>query len=236
MVVVGAGGPMGQMHVQRAIELADGPALIVASDVNPARLAELVAGLGPLAQARGRHLLAFNPAEERETLPELVRRLTAGRGADDVVVCVPLAAVMAEAATLLAGDGMLVFFAGVPNGTLAPLDLSRVYLGNAQYTGTSGSTLADQELVIRKVMEGRLSPNRSVAAVGGIEAAQEGVRAMMEGRYPGKVVIYPQLSGLPLLGLPELRQALPDVAAHLAAGDVWTIEAERALIERFWQP
>ena len=32
----------------------------------------------------------------------------------------------------------------VPNGTFAPLDLSDVYLHNAQFTGTSGSTLDDQ--------------------------------------------------------------------------------------------
>jgi hypothetical protein len=131
---------------------------------------------------------------------------------------------------------MLVLFAGVPNGTLAPLDLSRVYLHNAQYTGTSGSTLADQELVILKTVQGRLSPNRSVAAVGGMEAAQDSVRAMMEGRYPGKVVVFPQLTGLPLLGLSELEEKLPDVAAHLGIDNVWTTAAEKALIERFWQP
>ena len=60
------------------------------------------------------------------------------QGADDVVVSVPIADVMAEAATVMNPDGMLVFFAGVPNGTLAPLNLSTVYLNNTQYTGTSG--------------------------------------------------------------------------------------------------
>ena len=66
------------------------------------------------------------------------------QGADDVVVSVPIADVMAEAATVMNPNGMLVFFAGVPNGTLAPLNLSSVYLDNAQYTGTSGLTLNDQ--------------------------------------------------------------------------------------------
>jgi hypothetical protein len=142
---------------------------------------------------------------------------------------------MVDAATLMAPDGMLVLFAGVPNGTLAPLNLSDVYLHNAQFTGTSGSTLTDQEAVIHKTMEHELSPNRSVAAVGGIEAAQEGLRAMMEGRYPGKIVIFPQLSGLPLTGLAELKEKYPDVAAKLGPGDVWTKEAEEVLIEEFWR-
>src|SRR5207253_9438668 len=75
---------------------------------------------------------------------------------------------------------------------------SDVYLHNAQFTGTSGSRLNDQALVIQKTIAGALSPNRSVAAVGGIEAAHGGIRALMGGRYPGKVVIFPQISGLPL--------------------------------------
>jgi hypothetical protein len=119
---------------------------------------------------------------------------------------------------------------------MAPLNLSAVYLHNAQYTGTSGSALADQETVIQKTLAGQLSPNRSVAAVGGLEAALDGIRAMMEGHYPGKVVIFPQLQGLPLTGVTELKQTLPDVAERLGAGEVWTAEAEQALIERFWQP
>jgi hypothetical protein len=136
----------------------------------------------------------------------------------------------------MAADGMLVFFAGAPNGTLAPLDLSAVYLRNAQYTGTSGSTLADQETVIQKTLAHQLSPNRSVAAIGGLEAALDGVQAMMEGRYPGKVVIFPQLRDLPLTAVADLKKSLPEVAGRLAPGEVWTAEAEQALLERFWQP
>ncbi len=134
-------------------------------------------------------------------------------GADDVIVSVPVGALMADAATLMASDGLLVLFAGVPNGTMAPLNISDVYLHNAQFTGTSGSTINDQETVIRKTVASELSPNRSVAAIGGMEAAREGIRAMIEGRYPGKIVILPQISGLPLTGLPELKETQPEVAA-----------------------
>ncbi len=35
---VGAGGPMGRMHVQRAIQVAGGPAIIVCTDVSDLRL------------------------------------------------------------------------------------------------------------------------------------------------------------------------------------------------------
>jgi threonine dehydrogenase-like Zn-dependent dehydrogenase len=235
-VFVGAGGPMGQMHVQRAIELPEGPRTIIATDVNDARLHALAQLFGTLAKEHGKRLLLINPTAGGESLRDLVMRETGGAGADDVIVSVPVGALMADAAELMGPDGMLVLFAGVPNGTFAPLNLSNVYLHNAQFTGTSGSRLSDQALVIQKTVAGALSPNRSVAAIGGIEAAHDGIRAMMEGRYAGKVVIFPQISGLPLTGVAELKDTLPEVAATLGPGGVWTPATERALIERFWRP
>jgi threonine dehydrogenase-like Zn-dependent dehydrogenase len=235
-VFVGAAGPMGQMHVQRAIELPNGPRVVIATDINSERLAALEESFVPLARERGKRLIPFNPSEVEESLLDLVMRETDGQGADDVVVCVPVAPLMAESAQLMAPDGMLVLFAGVPNGTMAPLDMSVVYLHNAQYTGTSGSTMDDQRMVVRKTLAGELSPNRSVAAIGGMEAAQDSVRAMMEGDYPGKIVVFPQITDVPLTGLSELKETMPDVAEHLGPGDVWTREAERELIERFWRP
>lgn len=235
-LIVGAGGPMGQMHLQRAIELARGPELILAAETNPARLAYLKSRFKPLAGERGRRLVTFNPLQEERSLERIVMGETGNNGADDVIVCVPSAEVIAESARAMRPDGMLVLFAGVPNGTTAPLDLSLVYLHSAQYTGTSGSTLGDQRAVIKKALARELSPNQSVAAIGGIEAAKDGIRAMMEGRYPGRVVIFPQLRGLSLIGLSDLKSDLPEIAKYLSSGDTWTIEAEQTLIGRFWTP
>jgi threonine dehydrogenase-like Zn-dependent dehydrogenase len=235
-VFVGAAGPMGQMHVQRAIELPRGPSLVIATDINSERLAALEASFVPLARERGKRLIPFNPAQADESLHDLVMRETGGRGADDVVVCVPVAPLMASSAEVMAPDGMLVLFAGVPNGTMAPLDMSVIYLHNAQYTGTSGSTMDDQRMVVRKTLAGDLSPNRSVAAIGGIEAAQDSVQAMLDGSYPGKIVVFPQVTGVPLTGVSELRETMPHIAQHLGPGDVWTYEAEQALIEDYWTP
>jgi len=230
---VGAGGPMGQMHIQRALELAGGPSVVIASDTNPVRLAAMAARLLPLAQARGRQLVPVGPGA---SLADAIARHTAGRGADDVIVSVPVADVMAEAATHMAADGMLVLFAGVPNGTYAPLDLAKVYLHGAQYTGTSGSAMADQAIVIDKALGGQLSPARSVGAVGGLEAALDGMRAMMDGRFAGKILIFPQLRGLPLMSLDELARADPEIAARLGPDHTWSADAEAVLVERYWTP
>ncbi|WP_316858920.1 zinc-binding dehydrogenase [uncultured Cohaesibacter sp.] len=232
-VFIGAGGPMGQMHVQRAIEMADGPARVIVTDINDERLEEITSRLKALTEANGRELIALNPANSELSLEDCVKQNTNNAGADDVVVCVPSAKLMEEAATLMAPDGMLVLFAGVPNGTLAKVDLSPVYLNNMQYTGTSGLTIHDQTMVMENTVAGNLAPAVCVAAIGGMNVARDGIKAMMDSKYPGKIVIFPQFVDLPLMGLDELKEKLPDVAEHLGAGNVWTREAEKALLAHF---
>jgi threonine dehydrogenase-like Zn-dependent dehydrogenase len=230
-VFVGAGGPMGLMHVQRAIQQPDGPRTIVATEVSDERLRSLEDRLAHLAESNDCELITFNSQTADQSLHDFVRGVTDGQGADDVVVSVPISAVMAEADTLMSPDGMLVFFAGVPNGTLAPLNLSAVYLNNAQYTGTSGLTIHDQQLVVDLAERGELSPGSIVGAVGGMRAAKDGLQALVDGSYSGKVLIFPQIHDLPLMGLDELKETLPEVAAKLGPGDTWNDEAERALFE-----
>lgn len=232
-VVVGA-GPMGQMHVQRALEMADGPATVISSDLDPDRLAALDRAQQPLARASGRRLLTVNSSLDVDGVERAVEVASGGTGADDVIVTVPSVPVMADAARLLGDGGMLVLFAGVPNGSAGPLDLSDVYLRGFQFTGTSGSTVADQRRVIDRARAGELSPQRSVAAVGGIEAARDGVEAMIDGRFAGKIVLFPQLAGLPLMGLAELGERYPAVASLLDSDGAWTAAAEAQLLELFW--
>lgn len=57
---------------------------------------------------------------------------------------------------------------------------------------------------------------------------------MMEGDYAERIVIFPQITGVPVTGIAQLKEVLPHVAAHLGPGDVWTYEAEKALIEGHW--
>ncbi len=232
-VYVGAGGPMGQMHMQRALESANGPATVIGVDLDSDRLAVAWKMLAQLADDKGRTFVLFNPNEADETVEELVARHTEGRGADDVIVTVPSGPLMSNSAELLADDGMLVLFAGVPNGTMAPLDMSDVYLHNMQFTGTSGSSIEDQAHVLDKAERGDLSPDRSLAAVGGIEAAQDGVQAMLEGRFAGKIVIFPQLSGLPLTGIGDLASEHPDIKEAMTDDELWTFEAENVLLQKF---
>jgi L-sorbose 1-phosphate reductase len=234
-VFIGAGGPMGQMHVQRAVEDKDGPELIIATEINDDRLQVLESIISPLAKSRGKRFYGFNPESSTQPLEEFVKEKNGGKLADDAVVCVPVAPLMESSARLLKPDGMLVFFAGVPVETIIKIDLSPLYLHNLQLTGTSGSSLEDQKIVMQKTLIGKLNPNRSVAAIGGMEAAVDGLNAMMSSEYAGKIIIFPQVSGLPLIGLDQLQDNYPTIAAALGENNLWTPAAEKAMINTFWK-
>ena len=77
---------------------------------------------------------------------------------------------------------------------------------------------------------GTLSPNRSVAAVGSLSAARDGLQAVKDTVFPGKVVIFPQIKDMPLTALPDLKDRLPSVYARLKDGREWTVEAEEEFL------
>lgn len=230
--ICGAGGPMGQMHVQLAVEAPDGPRLIVASDIDNQRLALLPERFGAAAAKRGCRLVTLNPKDLGQGFETELSQL-APDGFDDVVCLVPVPAVIGQCSRFLGKRGVLNIFAGVPIGTMADLDLNAVIEKGVRYFGSSGSDIADLKKTLQMAEQGELSPNMAVAAIGGIEAVRDGLQAVMEARFPGKTVIYPQLTGLPLTALSDLADVLPEVAAKLAPGHVWTREAETALFEHF---
>lgn len=225
---VGAGGPIGRMHVQRAIQLADGPATIVCTDVSDLRLNDLWDSFGAEALAKGIEMICLNPTAAAAYADGMAA--FAAQGFDDIVVLAPVASVISDAARYLAPRGVMNVFAGVGRGTLAELDLSDVYLKDARVIGHSASTIDDLRVMLRQTESGELSTNRSVAAIGSLDAARDGLKALKDATFPGKVVIFPQIRDLPLTALPDLKDRLPDVYARLKDGREWTNEAEEELL------
>jgi len=225
--VVGGGGPMGRMHVQRMIELPNGPRRIVVAETNALRGPELVTSFTELARARGKELTVLNPNRmPPEAFDAALRAAHGGRGFDDIVVIVANVPAIESSMPHLAPDGMLVIFGGLARGTMAALDLSNVYLGAVQVTGSAGSTIHDQAAVIEKVAAGHLSTASAVAAIGGMDAAKDGIQGLMDRRFPGKMVIFPQVTSFPLTALPDLETVAPPVFEKLAPDGAWTREAE----------
>jgi len=225
---VGAGGPMGRMHVQRAIQLTEGPAVIVCSDVSDLRLNDLCVSFAGEAAARGIEFICLNPTDQTAYRAGLARFKE--RGFDDIIVLAPIPAVISEVAEYLAPQGIMNIFAGVGRGTMARLDLSDVYLKSVRVFGHSASTIADLQLMLQQAESGQLSPNRSVAAIGSLGAARDGLQAVKDATFPGKIVIFPHIKEMPLTALPDLKDKLPSVYAKLKDGREWTTEAEREFL------
>jgi hypothetical protein len=225
---VGAGGPMGRMHVQRAIQLADGPSTIVCTDVSDLRLEDLCTSFEAEAVAKGIDWICLNPLD-KETY-EAGMAPFKELGFDDIIVLAPVPAVISDAANYLAPKGVMNVFAGVARGTMAELDLSDVYLKDARIIGHSASSIDDLRLMLSQAESGELSPNRSVAAVGSLGAARDGLQSVQDTVFPGKVVIFPHIKDMPLTPLPELKEVLPTVYAKLKDGREWTVAAEEEFL------
>lgn len=229
--IIGAGGPMGQMHVQRAVQHSKPPRLVLATDVDTVRLESVRERFSAMASNRGIQLIIINPKEmTQEDFDAELRRISDGHGFDDIVSMVPVAALCEHAADFLAPGGWFNIFAGVARGTMAKLDLNRIVNDRVRYLGSSGSSLADMRETLARVEADELSTNASLAAIGGMKAAKEGLQAVKEGWFSGKTLIFPLIPDLPLTTLQDLETHYPSVFAKLQEGKFWTQAAEDELL------
>jgi threonine dehydrogenase-like Zn-dependent dehydrogenase len=218
VVVVGAGGPMGQMHALRCLSAGAKDLRVVCADIDDDRLAALAAKAEPVAAARGVPLEMVNtnttPLEGEYTYVGLMA---------------PVGALLADAITKAAPGCRINVFAGIPAPVRHELDMDRYVRAGCFMFGTSGSRIEDMEAVLGKVASGQLDTNRSVDAVSGMAGAIDGIRAVESRALAGKIIVYPELHELGLVPLAELPKTHPAVAAKLDGG-VWTAEAEAALL------
>lgn len=231
--ILGAGGPMGHMHLQRALEIAGRPRKVVATNLNRHRIVAVEEKFAAPAKNAGVELVCFSQdrfAYEAE-MAEHLRSESGGVGYDDIAVMAPSIPAIEMAMEHLTDDGVMNVFAGVPRGTQAHFELNAITERGVRFTGTSGSSIEDLAHMRDLTESKALSPNKSVAAVAGLEGVDEGLHAVADGLFPGKVVIFPNLSHpLPLTTLPELKERLPSVYAKLADDETWTVEAEAELL------
>ncbi|MCX7799559.1 MAG: alcohol dehydrogenase catalytic domain-containing protein [Fimbriimonadales bacterium] len=212
MLVVGAGGPMGQMHVLRSLMAGVG-ASVVAADVDANRLAAL--------GRKARRFQGFLPVD--------ASREDVGRGFTYAAIMAPVPELVADALERCAEGAIVNVFAGIPVGVKHPFDCDRIVQSRIFVFGTSGSETRDMRSVLAKVLDGRLDTDASVAAVSGMAGAEAGLRAVEDRSIEGKIVVYPSARGLGLTPLADLHGVCPEAARSLRDGD-WCLEAESALL------
>lgn len=187
VVVIGA-GPMGRLHVDLA--LAARPRAIVVTARRAERLVWLHDRFGARAAALG---VALETVEAgTDGLVAAVARLSAGRGADDVIVTVADAGVIESVQHLVARYGVLDLFAGLPPGQEhVALDARFVHYRELNVTGSSGGGPWDVAEALRLMADGRIDPGVHIAHIGDLEHAPRLLTMAREQRIEGKAVVYP---------------------------------------------
>ena len=228
--IIGAAGPMGSMHVQRAAKMPNGPKKMLCTDVDNYRLECLKASIADSVRDNGIEVIYLNPLEAGpEAVDKTIAQITGGNGFDDIVVSALVPALIEGAVPHLAEGGLINIFAGLQRGTIVTLDLSATYMKGNRFVGSSGSRPQDMVDTLGYTEAGDLPTRSSLAAIGGIDAMAEGVRAVKEARFPGKTVIFPHIE-MPLTALTDLDKIMPNVFAKLKDGKFWTQAAEEELL------
>lgn len=231
-MILGAGGPMGRMHAQRAIESRANPKTVIITDVDSDRLQDLKESFGGIVRDKKIGFEVGDPVHDKESYDRIMNEIVEMGGFDDIEVMVTNLGVIGEVSGYVADGGVINLFAGLKRGTMAEVDPWLIYgPKQVRYIGHSGSKLNDQIVIVDRFKNGELEPQRSMAAVCGLNQIAEGVKAMMDSVYPGKVVVYPMVRDFPLTGLGELKTVLPDVYDRMENGRFWTMEAEKVFLE-----
>jgi L-sorbose 1-phosphate reductase len=218
VIVIGAGGPMGQMHVIRAVCSGIKNISVVGTDMDDARLASIQKKAEPFAAANGVTMKMINTAKT-----PLTDRFSY------FALMAPVPALVASSIRDSKPGCLINLFAGIPAPTKHELDLDTYIANRCFMFGTSGSTIRDMKIVLQKVTSGQLNTNCSVDAVSGMAGATEGIAAVENRTLAGKIIVYPMLHDIGLIPLVDLHKPFPTVAAKLDHGQ-WTKAAEEELL------
>jgi len=219
--VIGAGGPMGMMHVIRNICQGIVGVSVFASDVDDRRLAALTKIAEPLAKKNNVRYKAYNPTREKPA-----------EDFDYIALMAPVPELVAAAVRSAAKRGLINIFAGIPATVTGEIELDAYIEKQLYFIATSGSTLEDMKQMLEKAESGKLDTNVSVAAVCGLEGATKGIRAVENRSIAGKIIVYPACKRLGLVTLDNLNKEMPQVVECLNDG-LWTKRAEKKLLEMY---
>jgi L-iditol 2-dehydrogenase len=169
VIVIGAGGPIGLMHLQLALR--QGAAQVVAVDLSDERLS--------VAKELGASL-TINPGQ-LDPVAE-VRQITKGRGADVSIECAGAKAAWLTAVDCTRKGGRVLWFGGLPSGTKIELDAVRVHYDELTLIGPYHLTPRDCFAALRLLETGVIEAAPLITHERPLEKLEEALTMMIEGR------------------------------------------------------
>ncbi len=177
VVILGAGGAIGLMHLQMTV--CSGASQAIAVDMSQARL-EIAARLGATTSIQ-----APQPALLNQILD-----LTEGRGADVVIECAGTVETWLQAVELVRNGGRVVWFGGLPGGTTIALDTHKIHYGELTLLGTHGGTPLDALRAFELLTSGVINSRALISDEVGLDQVQDALERMARGEVV-KVAIDP---------------------------------------------
>lgn len=161
VLVIGA-GPIGLIHALLA--KASGASKVYMRDLSEERMhqcAEIDSDLIPI----------FG-----ENLTEQVMELTKGRGIDVCIVACPSGRAQAESLELMAMNGRILFFGGLPQGKdIVPLPSNLIHYRQLMICGSTRANISQYRSVAKMVENGKLDFGKIISARFALEDMEEAI-------------------------------------------------------------
>ncbi|MBM3123958.1 MAG: zinc-binding dehydrogenase [Chloroflexi bacterium] len=177
VAIIGAGGPIGLMHLQLALH--SGAGQVISIDRNPMRL-EVARDLGATSVLNAR---------EVDTVTE-VRKLTEGYGADVVIECAGQEQTWEVSMEIVRRGGRVLWFGGLTAGTKVGVDAGRVHYGEIDLLNMHGGTAKDARAAFDLIVSGAVKTRPLLTGELPLEKVELALQRMIAGQAV-KMVIHP---------------------------------------------
>lgn len=176
LVIIGA-GPIGDFMAQLA--KIRGARKIIMIDINQTRL--------DMSKQFGVDV-TINSAET-DPIQEVLK-LTEGKGADKVISATPVNATQAQAIHMVRKGGLVVFFGGVPKGSLTELDTNLIHYNNIWIKGHFGASYSQSKRAFQLAVSPSFPTEKFITHVLPLDEINKGIQLTKIGEAI-KVVLHP---------------------------------------------
>lgn len=176
LVIIGA-GPIGDFMAQLA--KLRGARRVIMIDLNGTRL-EMSRQFG----------VDVTINSSREDPIEAVLRLTNGKGADKVISATPANATQTQSIHMVKKGGLVVFFGGVPKGSMTELDCNLIHYNNIWIKGHFGASYDQSRRAFQLAVSPAFPTEKFITHILPLDKINEGIRLTRTGEAI-KVVLHP---------------------------------------------
>jgi L-iditol 2-dehydrogenase len=179
VVIIGA-GPIGCFHAQLA--KLRGAARVIMLEINDARLA--------MTKRFGADFIINSTKEDPV---QRVKEITEGRGADKVISANPSVRAQAQSIYMARQGGIVVFFGGVPKGSLCELDTNYIHYHNLWIYGHFGASSLQVQKAFELAISEKFPADKFITHVFPLKEINQGIELVRNGEAI-KVVLLPNRS------------------------------------------